>query len=73
MDTLRGFVNAVWVTDEGLISRSRPDPNNGQQRIENTVWDKPDRRNRSYELRRITTETAKDGVRTDFTSSTGRT
>ena len=66
MDTLRGFVNAAWVTDDDLISRARPDPNNGQQRVENPVWDKPDRRNRSYELRRITTENAKTGVRTDF-------
>ncbi|MCP4318928.1 MAG: hypothetical protein GY789_23785 [Hyphomicrobiales bacterium] len=66
MDTLRGFVDATWVTDESLISRTRPDPNNGQQRVENPVWDKPDRRNRSFELRRITTEGAKNGVRTDF-------
>ncbi|MEX3008703.1 hypothetical protein [Hoeflea sp. TYP-13] len=66
MDTLRGFVDTTWVTDESLISRSRPDSNNGQQRIENPVWDKPDRRNRSFELRRITTEEASSGARTDF-------
>ncbi|MEM6464359.1 MAG: hypothetical protein AAF724_20850 [Pseudomonadota bacterium] len=66
MDTLRGFVDAVWVTDEKLISKARQDPNTGQQRVDNPVWDKPDRRNRSYELRRITTEKAKNGVRTDF-------
>ena len=66
MDTLRGFVDATWVTDEELIPRSRADSNNGQQRVENPVWSKPDRRNRSFELRRITTEEAKNGVRTDF-------
>ncbi len=66
MDTLRGFVNTTWVTDESLIPRNRPDSNNGQQRLENPVWGKPDRRNRSYELRRLTTESAKNGVKTDF-------
>ncbi|WP_419906437.1 hypothetical protein [Hoeflea sp.] len=66
MDTLRGFVDTTWVTDDSLIPRSRPDSNNGQQRVENPVWSKPDRRNRSFELRRITTEEAKNGVHTDF-------
>lgn len=66
MDTLRSFVDTTWVTDENLIPRSRVDSNNGQQRVENPVWSKPDRRNRSFELHRITTEEAKNGVRTDF-------
>lgn len=66
MQTLRSFVDAVWVTDESLISRRRPDSNDGQPRVDNPVWDKPDRRNRSFELRRITTEQADDGQRTDF-------
>ncbi len=66
MDTLRGFVDATWVTDENLIPRTRSDSNTGQQRVQNPVWSKPDRRNRSFELRRITTEEARNGVRTDF-------
>jgi hypothetical protein len=66
MQTIRSFVDAMWVTDESLISRNRPDSNNGQQRTDNPVWDKPDRRNRSFELRRITTEQPDKGRRTDF-------
>lgn len=66
MQTLRSFVDATWVTDESLIPRNRPDSNDGQPRVDNPVWDKPDRRNRSFELRRITTEQASDGRRTDF-------
>ncbi|MCR9139445.1 MAG: hypothetical protein NXI27_25820 [Alphaproteobacteria bacterium] len=66
MQTLRGFVDATWVSDESVIPRNRPDSNDGQPRVDNPVWDKPDRRNRSFELRRITTERASDGRRTDF-------
>ncbi len=66
MQTLRSFVDATWVTDESLIARGRPDSNDGQPRVDNPVWGKPDRRNRSFELRRITTEQADDGRRTDF-------
>ena len=66
MRTLRSFVNAVWVTDDSLISRNRPNSNDGLQRVDNPVWFKPDSRNRSFELRRITTEQSDQGQRTDF-------
>ncbi len=66
LDTLRGFVNTVWVTDETVISRTRLDSNNGQQRIENPVWEKPDRHSGSFDVRRMTTEEDINGVRTDF-------
>ena len=56
METLQGFVDTVWVKDDGLIDRKRPDSATGGPRSENTVWSKPDRRNRSFELRRMTTE-----------------
>ncbi|RVJ72545.1 hypothetical protein [Sinorhizobium medicae] len=67
MQTLQDFVEAVWVTDDGLIRRSRPDSATGGPRQNNAVWYKPDRRNRSFELRRMTTESL-DGGReaTDF-------
>ena len=67
MSTLRGFVDAVWVTDPDLIKETRPDGDTGEApRRRNPVWTKPDRRNRSFELRRITTEEDRNGVRTDF-------
>lgn len=50
MTTLRSFVNAVWVTDRDLLDTKNDDRKN------NPVWTKPDRRNRSFELRRIATE-----------------
>ena len=67
MQTLRDFVDTTWVTDDDLISRGRPDTNTGvSPRTTNPVWSKPDERNRSYELRRITTELPDGGRRTDF-------
>lgn len=68
MDTIRGFVNAVWVTDEDLICVDEPDGDIGgsDPRDRNPVWTKPDKRNRSFELRRITTEPDDSGRRTDF-------
>ncbi|MEL7217647.1 MAG: hypothetical protein AAGK01_04360 [Pseudomonadota bacterium] len=67
MATLRGFVNSVWVTDEDLIDAEKRDGDTGEKpRRRNPIWTKPDRRNRSFELRRITTERDKMGVRTDF-------
>ncbi len=67
MRTLRDFVDAVWVSDTSLFSKFRPDPNTGTRRREyNPVWSKPDRRNRSFELRRMTTERLSGGRRTDF-------
>ena len=66
METLRGFVDAVWVTDEDLIDEDRVDGDTGQPRRRNPVWTKPDKRNRSFELRRITTEFDRNQTRTDF-------
>ncbi len=66
METLRSFVDTVWVTDQGLISEERPNSDTDEAREENAVWSKPDKRNRSYELWRMTTEKAADGTRTDF-------
>ena len=65
MDTLKGFVDAVWVTDPIITRNGYVDPTE--------VWSKPDARTGSLELRRITTrESIKSppefpgGVRTDF-------
>ncbi|MCF3638599.1 hypothetical protein LXM94_01270 [Rhizobium sp. TRM95111] len=66
MTTLRSFVDAVWTTDRSLINANRKDSNTGEARTGNPIWSRPDDRNRSYELRRITTETADDGRKTDF-------
>lgn len=69
MDTLRGFVRAVWSTDLGLTDpwpgKRTTDPETGRQI--NRSWIVPDRRTGSHELRRITTPGMKDGERrTDF-------
>jgi hypothetical protein len=56
METLQEFVETVWVGDDSLIDQGRPDSATGGPRHENAVWSKPDRRNRSFELRRMTTE-----------------
>jgi hypothetical protein len=66
MQTLRGFVDTVWVQDSSLVRREKPDPNTGGLRGENVAWSKPDKRNRSYELHRITTEQDVARGRTDF-------
>ena len=64
MDTIKGFVRAVWETVKGLATDKLPDPTE--------VWSKPDGRTGSLELRRITTRqtiptpTFADGVRSDF-------
>jgi hypothetical protein len=65
MATLRGFVDAVWTSNAGVIG-NRPDGDTGRARVRNPVWFKPDERNHSYELHRITTEFDEGGVRTDF-------
>ncbi|MER8886814.1 hypothetical protein [Mesorhizobium sp. M0816] len=67
MQTLQDFVESVWVTDDNLIRNARPDSMTGGPRQGNAVWYKPDERNRSFELRRMTTE-GLDGGReaTDF-------
>lgn len=66
MQTLRSFVNATWTTDETLVGDGKPNPDTGEKRTSNAAWSKPDRRNRSYELHRITTESDASKRRTDF-------
>lgn len=56
MDTLRGFVEAVWTTDPSVIGPGRT----------NQVWSKPDEISRNFELRRLTTAENTRGQRTDF-------
>lgn len=56
MDTLRGFVKAVWTTDESVRNPYVPDQ----------VWSKPDNVSQNYELRRLTTAEGISGKRTDF-------
>ncbi|MEM1128874.1 MAG: hypothetical protein AAGI71_19680 [Bacteroidota bacterium] len=62
MDTLRGFVRAVWTTDASLRYRN----------VGAGVYSKPDEVSGSYELRRLTTARSRasvrypDGLRTDF-------
>lgn len=57
METLRSVVKTVWETDSEVCSQGSD---------ENQIWSKPDRRNRSFELRRITTQRSSEGKRTDF-------
>lgn len=66
MQTITDFAEAVWVTDSDLIDRARPDSTTGGKRESNAIWFKPDERNRSYELRRLTTESLPGRSSTDF-------
>lgn len=66
MTTLNSFVKAVWTTDKTLVDGQKPDPNTGGTRSGNVSWAKPDDRNSSTELRRITTERDNAGNYTDF-------
>jgi hypothetical protein len=66
MTTLNSFVKAVWTTDGTLVDGQKPDPNTGKKRSGNVSWEKPDDRNSSTELRRITTERDNAGNYTDF-------
>lgn len=56
MDTLRGFVRAVWTTNPGIIQPGKP----------TGVWSKPDEISQNYELRRLTTAENVRNQRTDF-------
>ncbi|WP_439630810.1 hypothetical protein [Shinella sp.] len=56
METLMGFSEAVWSTDTALIDPERPDSSTGGKRSGNVIWFKPDKISRSYELRRLATE-----------------
>jgi hypothetical protein len=65
MDTIKGFVHAVWQTDDSITPSGFPHPTE--------VWSRPDGRTGSLELRRITTRESipsapefPAGVRTDF-------
>ncbi|WP_234999599.1 hypothetical protein [Roseovarius albus] len=66
MQTLNSFVESVWTADDTLIDPEKPDPNTGGARAGNVSWAKPDERNSSSELRRITTERDSAGNYTDF-------
>ena len=66
MSTLNSFVSSVWSTDTTLVDPDKPDPNTGCNRQGNASGAKPDDRNSSTELRRITTERDKSGNYTDF-------
>ena len=69
MDTLRGFVKAVWSGDLALTAGPRrnttTDPDLPTSTI-NKSWIRPDADTKSYELRRITTPYDVNGRRTDF-------
>lgn len=70
METLSGFIDAVWTTDTALVSVEKKHPDTGESRTGNAAWYKPDPRTRNFDLRLITTETyetqAKDRRRADF-------
>lgn len=66
MQTLNSFVETVWTNDKSLVSPDKPDPDTGARRVRNAAWAKPDERNSSDELRRITTEADVNGDYTDF-------
>ncbi|WP_198292709.1 hypothetical protein [Mesorhizobium sp. STM 4661] len=67
MDTLRGFVEAVWSHDPARAPfyAHVADPADPGVKI-NQSWITPDSRTNSHELRRITTPYDVDGRRTDF-------
>ena len=56
METLRGFVDAMWTNDPSLRNAFNPD----------TIWSKPDWASGNLELRRITTAQDKNKIKTDF-------
>lgn len=68
MDTLRGFVQAVWSHDPSRAPfyAHVADPADPAGAKINQSWITPDSRTNSYELRRITTPYDVDGRRTDF-------
>jgi hypothetical protein len=56
MDTLRGFVDSVWTSDQSVK----------HEHATAGVWSKPDTISGSFELRRLTTSKSRSGVQTDF-------
>ncbi len=57
MDSLRGFVEAVWTTATNLHK---------DYKGSNIYWSKPYKLTNTFELRRLTTPENKAGIRTDF-------
>ena len=67
METLDGFVEAVWTKDHALKNdRPRHLPPGTKPNPDNLSWAKPDNVSRSFELRRVTTESSKAWRNTDF-------
>jgi hypothetical protein len=56
METIMSFSHSVWSTDTDLIRADRPDSSTDGKRSENVIWFKPDKISRSFELRRLATE-----------------
>jgi hypothetical protein len=56
MDTLRGFVNAVWTTDDAIHHKHAIAD----------IFSKPDLISGNFELRRLTTTKNRKDIRTDF-------
>ncbi|MCA0873034.1 hypothetical protein LCL97_19565 [Seohaeicola saemankumensis] len=66
MQTLRTLVASAWETDPDLNNPGRVDSVTGGPREKNAVWSKPDGRNHSFELYRLTTEKDKHQRQTEF-------
>ncbi|MEO1747620.1 MAG: hypothetical protein AAFR27_03205, partial [Pseudomonadota bacterium] len=66
MEMVRGFTDAVWVTDPELVAADEHADISAHRQKGNRIWSKPDSRNRSHELHRMTTESDINGRRTDF-------
>ena len=60
MDTLRGFVDAVWKDHTEIHHKF------ATQKAGTLVWSKPDSVSDGFELRRLTTPQNRSGIRTDF-------
>lgn len=63
MESLRRFVHAVWTTDKCLIPKRYKE---GPLKDQPTIWSKPDRFSKSFELKRITTIENSKHVKSDF-------
>ncbi|MEP4052973.1 MAG: hypothetical protein ABJN22_12085 [Litorimonas sp.] len=67
METLDGFVEAVWTKDHDLKNpRQRDLPPGATADPDNLSWAKTDNVSRNFELRRVTTESSKAWRKTDF-------
>jgi hypothetical protein len=60
MNTLRGFVDAIWLHDTAIQNQYAATNAGG------VLWSKPDNVSDSFELRRLTTIANSAGIRTDF-------